>query len=84
MSDATKDPADAAWEEARRLCPPRYSVWKHRKRGTHYEIVGPTIIEDGMKPAVNYCEYNPRSGRLGKQWTRPLSEFLDGRFEEGW
>lgn len=47
-----------------------YSVWRHKKRGSVYTIVG---VRRGV---VFYCSHAD-----GKLWYRPLDEFADGRFE---
>jgi len=47
-----------------------HSVWRHKKRGSVYTIVG---VRRGT---VFYCSHAD-----GKLWYRPLDEFADGRFE---
>ena len=51
-------------------------MWKHRKTGKHYELVGFCVIENGCIPAVIYT---PVEG-TGEIWVRPCEEFFDGRF----
>lgn len=54
------------------------SRWKHLKTGNVY-IAGETaIIEATMMPAIIYRIENLYGGSW---WVRPISEFLDGRFE---
>jgi hypothetical protein len=46
------------------------SVWRHRKRGSVYTVIG---VSRGIVYYVNHAN--------GGRWWRPLEEFLDGRFE---
>lgn len=54
--------------------------WKHKKRGSTYEMVGEaevqasSYIREGGKVVV----YRDEKGKL---WVRPTREFYDGRFE---
>ena len=57
-------------------------IWRHKRRGTAYQIVGHAELrsagghlEEGQ-PLTIY-----RSIEDGKLWARPTSEFNDGRFE---
>ena len=53
-------------------------IWKHKKTGNLYSVMGYTIIEAGMVPAVIYRRSdNP----LSTTFVRPCAEFFDGRFE---
>jgi hypothetical protein len=57
---------------------PEGSIWKHRKTGMSYVVLGHCVIEKTLAGSVIYQHHkNPR----GIKWVRPLSEFLDGRFE---
>ena len=57
------------------------SLWRHVKRGSLYLILGTAVRQDSGNPAregevlVVY-----RSESDGRLWTRPLAEFVDGRF----
>ena len=53
----------------------KYGWWRHRKGGL-YEIIGFGIDENTMKPVVIY--HGCRD--IGSVWTRPCTEFFDGRF----
>jgi hypothetical protein len=53
------------------------SKWKHVKTGVDYTIVGFCRRENDMAPCVIYAQYlDPQNN-----YTRPISEFFDGRFE---
>ena len=54
------------------------SLWRHKKTGTIYTIKDIAIIESDLSLAVSYKEL----GTAKVHWVRPLSEFLDGRFEK--
>jgi hypothetical protein len=68
------DPADAAFAQLRTAHVALGSNWQHRKGGW-YTVVALGVVESDLTPAV---VYRSRGGRV---WIRPLSEFLDGRFE---
>jgi hypothetical protein len=58
-------------------------IWRHKKRGTHYEIVSAgsislsgTPLLDGDSVVIYRCKED------GRYWVRPTEEFHDGRFEE--
>lgn len=53
---------------------PAVSWWRHRKGG-HYQVAGHCLIEATREAGVLYY------GRSMFIRCRPLSEFLDGRFE---
>lgn len=55
---------------------PTGSLWKHRKSGGVYRIVGHALIENDVTPAIIY---ESLSGDAGL-WVRPADEFQDGRF----
>lgn len=56
---------------------PHY-LWRHRKTGAIYVIIGYTVIEDSWTPAVRYQK---AGSRPGGDVVRPCAEFFDGRFE---
>ena len=51
------------------------SVWRHRKGG-EYVVTGECRIEATREKAVLYVELGG-----GDVWARPVTEFMDGRFE---
>ena len=51
------------------------SIWRHRKGGT-YRVHGVGREEATLAPVVVYV-----ASGSPDLWTRPLTEFLDGRFE---
>lgn len=63
------------------------SRWRHKKRGTTYEIVSETAsLQCASVPEVEtlfeddyFIVY--RSEQTGADYVRPAPEFLDGRFE---
>lgn len=69
---------DEAKQELFDKAPSVGSRWEHVKTKRTYYVIGLTIIEATMTPAVVYsgsCSVHYAS------WVRPLAEFLDGRFE---
>jgi hypothetical protein len=57
---------------------PRFGYWQHRK-GQFYEILGFALEEATLRQVVVY----QRVGGEGHQiWTRPVTEFFDGRFKQ--
>lgn len=81
--------AERTWEEAWKAkdailtqLPPG-SWWKHKKRGTDYEVFNIAMFQDAagsgehdMALVVIYWSF------ARKSWcVRPVTEFLDGRFE---
>lgn len=56
---------------------PNTGPWTHVKSGGRYVVLWPCIIENGLVPAVAYGRFDVD----GPMWIRPVSEFLDGRFE---
>lgn len=53
----------------------RGTLWRHRKTGGVYRIVGQCRIEATGQDAFLY------QGQDGTIWARPCAEFMDGRFE---
>ena len=55
------------------------SYWRHKKTNHKYIVIGGAVIEATMAESVVYrrmpLEADPRC------WVRPVTEFLDGRFE---
>jgi hypothetical protein len=65
-------------------------IWRHKKRGSRYTIVGVGRLQIGRRG--NCCECKRqcmddclsvtyRGEKDGMLWTRPLEDFIDGRFE---
>ena len=52
-------------------------LWRHIKTDGIYAVLCPAVIEVDLTPAVLYS----KSGGDGTVWVRPVTEFLDGRFE---
>ena len=52
------------------------AVYRHKKRGTTYRLIGFAVREADQEPMVVY-----QDTESGIWWTRPDSEFFDGRFE---
>jgi hypothetical protein len=59
------------------------STWRHKKRGTQYELVGLAMLQTSNTGGLNdnhpMVVYRDQAGTL---WVRPEDEFFDGRFEE--
>ena len=53
------------------------TVWRHKKTGKAYTIMGTCRLEATNVPAFLY-----RSMETGIVWAREMAEFLDGRFEK--
>ncbi|WNL50755.1 hypothetical protein RPALISO_168 [Ruegeria phage RpAliso] len=49
--------------------------WRHKKRGTIYEVVRVATKEDDMTARVIYEDH-------ARVWDRDYDEFMDGRFEQ--
>lgn len=57
------------------------SRWRHRKRGTEYELLGEADLQT-EKPLTDYAVVAVyRDVVSGRLWVRPIDEFNDGRFE---
>lgn len=56
---------------------PLGSLWRHKKTDTIYTIKDLAILESDLSLVVSYEELDDSK----VHWIRPLSEFLDGRFE---
>lgn len=63
-------------------------LWSHMKTGDVYAIVGPTVLQEStLTPMVVYAKHpgkNHQAGMMlpGPYWSRPVDEFLDGRFRQ--
>jgi hypothetical protein len=60
------------------------SIWRHKKRGSEYKIIGQGKLQVSSHVAAIDDEWvviyqNMNDGAL---WVRPSSEFFDGRFEK--
>lgn len=62
---------------ARKQEVPIGSLWRHRKTDTIYTVKGLALLESDLSLVLSYKEL----GTSNIHWIRPLSEFLDGRFE---
>jgi hypothetical protein len=60
--------------DAKKMLPP-YSLWTHRKGGT-YRVNDIALTSDDLTVVVIYRNINNDA----PAFTRPVSEFLDGRF----
>ena len=56
-------------------CPPPGSIWRHRKGGT-YSVLTVARVEATLEHVVVYHKVAQPSD----VWTRPVAEFMDGRF----
>jgi hypothetical protein len=56
------------------------TVWRHKKRGTTYTIIGHGELQINKEP-VDGAELVIYRGEDGRIWVRPEHEFCDGRFE---
>ncbi len=84
MSDERNNPQiEAAIALVGQIGPDVGSVWRHRKGGV-YRVMCCAIQEADMVPVVVYHLDSPKGMQLGGRmiptWTRPLTEFTDGRF----
>lgn len=55
--------------------------WRHKKTGHEYIIEGFCVIEASMAPAVLYRQHKGGEAYSATLWARPVTEFMDGRFE---
>lgn len=58
-------------------CPKPASIWRHRKGGT-YCVVCVARVEASLEHVVVYHKLH----QSFDVWTRPVGEFMDGRFVE--
>ncbi len=57
------------------------SVWRHKKRGTTYAVTGCGRQEPGWLPSVFYRDVEINATGADGSISRPIAEFMDGRFE---
>lgn len=55
--------------------------WLHEKSGGIYQIVGLALEEATLALVVVYAK-DGKSDPMLRLWTRPASEFFDGRFTQ--
>ncbi len=61
-----------------------YSVtWRHIRRGADYMVASTAVRESDLEVLVLYfpASQNAIMGPERLMWSRPLKEFLDGRFQ---
>ena len=58
-------------------CPRPGSIWRHRKGGT-YLVLCVARVEATLEHVVVYHKVR----QPADVWTRPVSEFMDGRFAQ--
>ncbi len=68
----TEEPTVA---DATIYCPKPGSTWQHRKGG-HYTVLCVARVEATMEHVVVYH----KTTQPADAWTRPVAEFMDGRF----
>lgn len=57
--------------------------YRHIKTGGLYTVVNLALLESTLEPLVVYHPDDMNSELDGQiTWARPLSQFMDGRFEE--
>jgi hypothetical protein len=56
-------------------------LWRHKKRGTVYEVVGLAELQSSTGRPEDGSFLVLYKGEDGKLWAREQSEFQDGRFE---
>ena len=61
-----------AWDAA-----PTCSIWHHKKSGGVYEVKGVALASGSLEPVIIYS----KAKGVSLTFTRPASEFVDGRFE---
>jgi|GEM_PF-1955697 len=80
MSDEQK-PESARSITRSMLIDPDTRIYRHEARGTLYEVQGLARLqiegEHDMAECVVYLDLD-----FGRMWVRPVSEFIDGRFEQ--
>ena len=54
------------------------SIWKHLKTGREYAVIVLAEMESDETEVVVYERHGCYDGHI---WVRPLSEFMDGRFQ---
>jgi len=68
VEEAGREPSDAA-------------VWRHKKRGSTYTIVGEAELQAEEPLSEGHILTIYRCRETGKLWARNAPEFHDGRFE---
>jgi len=59
----------------------RREVWKHKKRGTWYEVLGTGHLQMELPVCDETEVVIYKSDKDSSLWVRPVAEFHDGRFE---
>jgi hypothetical protein len=55
------------------------TYWRHKKTGNLYVVICVAVVEKKHETVVVYRQVHTI---IERNWTRPLVEFLDGRFEK--
>lgn len=62
---------------------PKMTVYKHRKRGTEYSVIGEGMIQvDPDSKIEDYTSVVIYKGDDGQIWVRERDKFHDGRFQK--
>jgi hypothetical protein len=70
----------AATPDAASVTPDAGETYRHKKRGTLYEMIGTAELQ-ASHPQFEHAELAIYRGEDGKLWARNTGEFHDGRFE---
>ena len=60
--------------------PKANDIYRHRRRGSSYEVVGPATLQTD-RPLGDNEKLIVYRGKDGQLWVRAVNEFKDGRFE---
>lgn len=80
-TEAEGDAYTHGWFDGNEADPYGLPRYRHKKRGTHYTMLGTASLQAEVPP-VEGCRLVVYRGDDDMLWARPETEFMDGRFEQ--